>query len=180
MHAEHRGAMLALSCWVDGSVKGDWVRAVRRVLSAMNSPWFWPVLPVLAVAMVGQWVSVIAAEVAAAACAAVGIGIVIGLVVAGERGVRRVHKDSPPGSTSAANPDGPSANTALADAAKRVLPRATDLRGALLANTTLVGADLRHADLRGAILTGADLSGANLTDARLGPLDGSAGNDESA
>jgi hypothetical protein len=148
------------------------VGVAKRVLSAVNSPWFWPIMPLLAVAMVGQWVSVIAAEVVATACAAIGIGVVIGLVVAGERGgVQRTPPDSKETSMSAANPTGPSATTAAADAGGTAFLRGADLRGALLANTTLVRADLRHADMRGVTLSGADLSGADLTDARLGPLE---------
>jgi Pentapeptide repeats (8 copies) len=131
--------------------------------------------------MVGQWVSVITAEIVAAACAAIGVGIVIGLAVAGERGGRRRTAPGPlETSTSAANPSGPPAVTVPADAGGTAFPRATDLRGALLANTTLVRADLRYADMRGATLRGADLSGADLTQARLGPLEEGAENDDPA
>jgi hypothetical protein len=144
------------------------VGAAKRVLSAINSPWFWPVIPLLAIAAVGQWVSVTAAEVVAAGFAAIGIGVLIGLAVAGgRRGVRHTPDPTRPAATPA--------STAPVDVAGTALPRATDLRGAMLANTTLVRADLRHADLRGATLTGADLSGADLTDARLGLLEESGG-----
>jgi hypothetical protein len=148
------------------------VGAAKQVLSAVKSPWFWPVMPLLAIALVGRWVGVFAAEVVAAACAAIGIGIVIGFAIAGEgRGIRHQPPNSADTSTSAANPAGPSATAAPVDATPTVIPGATDLRGALLVNTTLIRADLRHADLRGATLRGADLSGADLTGARLGPQD---------
>ena len=155
--------------------------AVKRVLSAVDSPWFWPIMPLLVVATVGQWVGLTAAEVVAAACAAIGIGVVIGLVIAGERdGARRAPADSPELSTSQVSPPSPSVAGTSADAGRTVRPQAADLRGALLTNTTLVRADLRRADLRGATLRGADLSGADLTDALLGPLEEGADGEEPA
>ncbi len=149
---------------------------------AAKSPWFWPIALLVAVAAVGQWVSVTAAETTAAGCGAVGIGIVIGLAVAGDRAGNK----EPTGATLAASP----VETAPASSPSAGAPveagavsggeshRIVDLRGAQLVNTLLVRADLRRADLRGASLAGADLSGANLTEARLGPLDESSEADE--
>jgi hypothetical protein len=151
-----------------------------RIPSAAKSPWSWPIAPLAAVAAAGQWGGVTMAEVAAAVCGAIGVGVVIGLTVADGRGsalrVDRAVSDKNSFKTGAAttSPSGESATKSVAS--RRDSPRAVDLRGARLVDAVLVHADLRqadlrHADLRGAILTGADLSGADLTGARLGPLD---------
>jgi hypothetical protein len=121
-------------------------------------------------------VSVSAAVAVAAACGAIGIGIVIGLTAAGERGAQRALQlsreiEASGSETPTAQPPGVPAAAISADGGDLALQQPADLRGARLAHTTLVRADLRHADLRGATLTGADLSGANLTDALLGPLE---------
>lgn len=145
--------------------------AAKRLLSAINSPWTWPVIPLLATAVVGQWVSMVAAEAVAAACAAIGIGFAIGLAVAGKRaGIGRMPPDLSEGTTSVADPSSHSVVDGPSGEGTRPV-RATDLRGAMLADTTLVRVDLRNADLRGASLRGADLRGADLTGARLGPLE---------
>jgi hypothetical protein len=154
------------------------VRALRRVLSAANSPWLWPIAPLLAVAAVGQWVGVTAAGAVAAVCGAIGIGIIIGLTMAGDRGARRALRLSQEMETPAAESPGTQLRRAspgemLAETGEPVPLRAADLRGARLAHTRLVRADLRRADLRGATLTGADLTDADLTDALLGPLEDS-------
>jgi Pentapeptide repeats (8 copies) len=144
---------------------------LRRIPRAVKSPWFWPVVPLLAVAAVGQWVGLTAAAAVAGVTGAGAIGIGIGLALAGERLVaQRSQAESPPGTKlSRAYPGGTPKGDVLESHADPA--RIVDLRGARLINALLVSADLRHADLRGAILTGADLSGADLTGARLGPLD---------
>lgn len=148
----------------------------RTLSAAARSPWCWPILPLLTVAAVGQWVSVLAAEAVAGAFGAVGLGIAIGLAIAGrqvmpKRRETRSGKSSPqsqpPGASSAATSSGAGTQPVTPSPAAR----AADLRGAKLANTKLVRADLRQADLRGAVLAGADLTGADLTGAHLGPLD---------
>jgi len=148
-----------------------------RILSmAARSPWSWPIVPLLTVAAVGQWGSVIAAEAVAGAFCAVGVGIAIGLAVAGRR-TRPRHApraQSDEGRSKARPLGASSATTSAGTGAEAHVPnpaRTVDLRGARLTNTMLVRADLRQADLRGATLAGADLSGADLTGARLGPLD---------
>jgi hypothetical protein len=152
------------------------VSALRRILFAANSPWLWPIVPLLAVAAVGRWVSAPAAGAVAAACGATGIGIVIGLTIAGERGAQRALRIAQEGnvpeaeSSGGRSPDTPADGTSVAEERPRPL-QVADLRGARLAHTMLVRADLRRADLRGATLTGADLTGADLTDALLGPLE---------
>ena len=146
-----------------------------RILSAAKSPWSWPIAPLAAVAAAGQWGGVTMAEVAAAVCGAIGVGVVIGLTVAGGReNAPRVGGDVSDKSSSkaiaaATSPSGESAPKGVMS--RPDSPRTVDLRGARLVDAMLVHADLRQADLRGAILTGADLSGADLTGARLGPLD---------
>lgn len=154
-----------------------------------RSPWSWPVLPLVAIAAVGQWRGATAAEAVAVAFGAVGIGIAIGLALAGGR-TRGRHASEP---TPGANPSktrshgaSPSGLSAEVDtrASRPNSARTVDLRGAKLTNTMLVRAnlryaDLRQADLRGATLKGADLTGADLTDARLGPLDENPQSDES-
>jgi Pentapeptide repeats (8 copies) len=145
--------------------------ALWRIPSAvLSSPWCWPLVPLVAVAAIGQWVSVTAAEEAAAACGVCGIGIVIGLVLAGAKAgavplARKEQRSTSPQAPS----NGQDGGSAQQD------PGITDLRGARLVNAKLVDANLRRADLRGATLTGADLSGADLTGARLGPLDDTSG-----
>lgn len=137
-----------------------------------GSPWAWPILPLVAIAAAGQWVGVMAAEVAAGACAAVALGVAVGLTVAGRAEAPRPDRGSSPRRI----PTGGSARAAPAGTTRpgpgtANVQRTVDLRGARLVNTMLVRADLRQADLRGAILSGADLSGADLTGARLGPLE---------
>lgn len=144
--------------------------------AAARSPWSWALVPLVAVAVVGQWGGMTAAEVVAAAFAAVGIGIAIGLASSVGRGAARRSFKTPSGGESAKAPSSgvsPEEMSAKRDARppRPNSPRIVDLRGARLTNTMLVRADLRKADLRGATLTGADLSDADLTDARLGPLD---------
>jgi hypothetical protein len=149
---------------------------------AARSPWAWPIVPLTAVAAVGQWRGTAAAEVAAALLGLVGVGIAIGLGLAGGS----TGRTSRPGNQSETAQSGIRPHSGVPAERHGGTPqsnslRTADLRGARLANTTLAGADLRQADLRGAVLTGAnlngavltgaDLSGADLTDARLGPLD---------
>ena len=148
---------------------------------AAKSPWFWPIALLVAVAAVGQWVSVTAAETTAAGCGAVGIGIVIGLAVAGERaGNKEPALGASPVETALASSPPAGAPLEAGAVSGGESHRIVDLRGAHLVNTLLVRADLRRADLRGASLAGADLSGADLTEARLGPLDESSAADETA
>jgi Pentapeptide repeats (8 copies) len=143
------------------------VATLRRIPSAAKSPWFWPLVPVAAVAAVGQWVSETAAIEVAAGCLTAGFGVAVGFAVAGTRAGN---------APDAAKSTGPSSSD-TAPAEKEGAPspgnsaKTVDLRGARLINTTLVRADLRQADLRGATMTGADLTDADLTGARLGPLD---------
>jgi hypothetical protein len=142
---------------------------LRLFPSAAKSPWSWPIFALVALAAVGQWAGVIVAEALAAGFGAVGIGVAIGLVVAG----KREDREEPSGASQA----GARATSGLPQTrqdpkdASRPSRRTVDLRGARLVNAVLVSADLRQADLRGATLTGADLSGADLTGAQLGPLD---------
>jgi hypothetical protein len=148
------------------------VVALRRISSALKSPWFWPLVPLAAVAAVGQWVSATAAFEVAGACATVAFGLAVGFAIAGSHAGAASRAKAPSDSAHEELPppaDRPAGNEHApvpGNDAKTV-----DLRGARLINTTLVRADLRQADLRGATLTGADLSGADLTGARLGPLD---------
>jgi Pentapeptide repeats (8 copies) len=149
---------------------------LRRLPSAATSPWSWPVVLLAAVAAAGHWGGVTAAEIAAAVCGAIGVGVLIGMTVAGYRGSPSQHKKAPPETGSAKARPTPeplqgSASGKDGEGAGPGPPRGADLRGARLVDALLVHADLRQADLRGAILTGADLSGADLTGARLGPLD---------
>lgn len=141
--------------------------ALGRIPSAVvRSPWFWPLVPLVAVAAIGQWVSVTTAELVAAAFGVFGIGIVIGLTLAGGKAGARPSPENEQGASSPqALPSGAGGGSA------RDNPGTTDLRGARLINAKLVHANLRRADMRGASLTGADLSGADLTGACLGPLD---------
>lgn len=149
--------------------------ALWRIPSAvLSSPWSWPLVPLAAVAAIGQWVSVTAAREAAAACGLCGIGIAIGLALAGARAgaapsARNQQRGTSPQAASAGQDGGPA----------RQDPGITDLRGARLVNAKLVDANLRRADLRGASLSGADLSGADLTEASLGPLDDTTGRGDS-
>lgn len=143
--------------------------------AAARSPWSWPLLPLLTVAAAGQWGSVVAAEAVAGAFAAVGLGVTIGLAIAGRQATPRQSRTQTDKHAPKTQTPAPSSVMAAggSDALARASnpPRVADLRGARLANTLLVSADLRQADLRGAVLAGADLSGADLTGARLGPLD---------
>jgi hypothetical protein len=158
---------------------------------AARSPWVWPILPLVAVAAVGQWRGVAAAEVAAAVFGSAGVGIAIGLALSvGRTGARHI-----PGNQSEAAQSGMRPHTRAPVERDRAAQQSNslqtvDLRGARLANATLAGADLRQADLRGAVLTGANLSGAvlagadlsdaDLTDARLGPLNNKAPGNQAA
>jgi hypothetical protein len=151
-------------------------RLSATLSAAVRSPWSWPLLPLLSVAAVGQWGSVHAAEAIAGAFGAVGLGVTIGLaIVGGQATPRRSGGTQSGGNTPEAQASAASsvvsAGGSDASARASTSPKVADLRGARLANTLLVSADLRQADLRGAILAGADLSGADLTGARLGPLD---------
>lgn len=144
---------------------------------AARSPWSWPIVPLVAVALVGQWRGMTAAGAVAAAFVAVGIGVAIGLTVAGRQAsvlqapAAQLDED-PPKTRSLGTPSvEASAEKHVRAPGANSSQRTVDLRGARLTNTMLVRADLRHADLRGATLMGADLSGADLTGARLGPLD---------
>lgn len=145
-----------------------------------RSPWTWPILPLVAIAAVGQWVGVMAAEEAAGACAAVVLGIAVGLTVAGRTEAPRQNPGASPRRTPTESlaPAAPAGSTRPHPKVHQNLQRAVDLRGARLVNTMLVRADLRQADLRGAVLSGADLSGADLTGARLGPLEEGPRDDE--
>ena len=145
--------------------------ALGRIPSAVvKSPWFWPLVPLVAVAAIGQWVSVTVAEQVAAACGVFGFGIVIGLTLAGGRvGARQSSENEQEASLPQTHSSGGGGGSAQED------PGTTDLRGARLVNAKLVHANLRRADLRGARLTGADLSDADLTGACLGPLDDTGG-----
>jgi Pentapeptide repeats (8 copies) len=158
---------------------------LRWFPSAAKSPWSWPIFALVAVAAVGQWAGVTVAEAVAAGFGAIGIGVAIGLAVAGKLEDRREH------SGDRRQPSDASAYEARATGGlppadrdpKEPSPhsrRTVDLRGARLVNAMLVGADLRQADLRGATLTGADLSGADLTGAQLGPLDEGSSDERSA
>jgi Pentapeptide repeats (8 copies) len=170
------------------------IAKLGRILSAATAnPWLWPIVPLIAIAAVGQWSSVTAAKVVAGACGAVGIGIAIGLTAAGWRGgpghPSRTTPETAPRETrsSSAPPRGPSAKTDAKGSAPNSPQtvdlrgaQTVDLRGAQLANTKLVRANLRHADLRGANLKDADLTEADLTDAVLGPYDDDTHSGESA
>lgn len=166
-------------------------RKVRRLAkltwfpSAARSPWLWPVFALAAVAAVGQWAGVTIAEAVAVGFGAIGIGIAIGLAIAGKMedrrepsGDRRQPSDA---RTSGTRTDSrlPPVDRDPKEHGSRS-GRTVDLRGACLVNAMLVRADLRQADLRGATLTGADLTGANLTGAQLGPLDESSSSDGTA
>jgi len=154
-------------------------------LAVVKSPWSWPILPVVAIAAVGEWGGMAAVEAVAAVCGAAVIGLAIGLAVAGTRGGAQHAPGSRP-STGTQGTQSPGVSSSGAAVEGNVphpgSPRIADLRGARLTNSILVGADLRQADLRGANLVRADLSGANLveadlsganlTEARLGPLQG--------
>jgi hypothetical protein len=147
----------------------------RISFAPARSPWSWAIVPLVAVAAVGQWAGRTAAELVAAGCGAVGVGIVIGLTIAGRHGVAP-QGPKPPTSAKASHepPTGESSGRPSAETGSKVPPsnlcRTVDLRGARLTNAKLVRADLRQADLRGALLMEADLTDADLTDARLGPL----------
>ena len=145
--------------------------ALGRIPSAVvKSPWFWPLVPLVAVAAIGQWVSVTVAKQVAAACGVLAIGIVIGLTLAGGKaGAPQSSEDEPEPSSLQTPSSGDGGEST------RENPGTTDLRGARLVNAKLTHADLRRADMRGARLTGADLSGADLTGACLGPLDDTGG-----
>ncbi len=145
---------------------------LRRIPSAAKSPWFWPLVPLAAVAAVGQWVSATAAIEVAGACATVGFGVAVGFTIAGSHAGAAPDAKTPSDTNPVELPSSGGRSAGEADApAPENGARTVDLRGARLINTMLVRADLRQADLRGATLTGADLSGADLTGARLGPLD---------
>jgi Pentapeptide repeats (8 copies) len=155
------------------------VAMVSRIpLAVVSSPWSWPIGPLVAIALIGQWRGMSAAEVTAAICGAVVIGMAVGLTIAGRRVVvsrSRPGAGTPTAQSSSAPPTGTQA-PGETGAREVEAPRRADLRGARLTNSLLVradlrGADLRGADLRGADLRGADLTGADLTDAQLGPLD---------
>jgi hypothetical protein len=148
------------------------VATLRKIPSAAKSPWFWPLVPLAAVATVGQWVSLTAAIEVAVACTTVGFGVAVGLTIAGSHAGATPDAKMPSDTNAAEllSSGGQSVGKEGAPA-PRNSAKTVDMRGALLINTLLVRADLRQADLRGAILTGADLSGADLTGARLGPLD---------
>jgi hypothetical protein len=147
--------------------------SLGRIPSAVaKSPWFWPVVPLVAVAGIGQWVSITVAQLVAAACGVFGIGILIGLTLAGGKADASQSSENVQGASSAQVPP-----TEDGGGSAQEDPGITDLRGARLVNAKLECANLRLADLRGAILTGADLSGADLTGARLGPLDDDGGAD---
>ena len=157
---------------------------LRWIPSAAKSPWSWPVFALVTVAAVGQWAGVTMAEAVAAGFAAIGIGIAIGLAIAGKLEDRR--KPSGSGTSETGSTSGLQSPANRDPQEPDPHPRRTvDLRGARLVNAILVSADLRQAnlrqaDLRGATLTGADLSGADLTGARLGPLDESSPGEGSA
>jgi len=151
-------------------------------LSVAESPWSWPIFALVTVAVVGQWAGVSFAEAVVAGFGAIGIGIAVGLALAGKLDDRRGPSDDRR-QASDERRSKPKSTHRLAAAERDRSPHSTrtaDLRGARLANAMLVGADLRQADLRGATLTGADLSGADLTGARLGPLDEARGARESS
>ena len=144
--------------------------ALGRIPSAVvKSPWFWPLVPLVAVAAIGQWASVTVAEQVAAACGVLGIGIVIGLTLAGGKA------GAPPSAENEQGESPPQVPSTREGGGSAVNPGTTDLRGAQLVNAKLAHANLRQADMRGAKLTGADLSGADLTGACLGPLDDTSG-----
>jgi hypothetical protein len=144
--------------------------ALGRIPSAVvKSPWFWPLVPLVAVAAIGQWVSIAMAELVAAACGVFGFGIVIGLTLAGGK----AGAPPPENEQGASSPQTPSSGDG--DGSAHENPGTTDLRGARLVNAKLAHANLRRADMRGARLTGADLSDADLTGAWLGPLDEAGG-----
>ena len=157
------------------------VKLLRRIPSAVGSPWSWPVVLLVAVAVAGQWGGAKAAEIAAAACGVVGVGVVIGMTIAGHRGVPAPDADHPGTNRPQARQEAASSGPGPAPGGTAQDPRqGVDLRGARLVDTLLVHADLRQADLRGAIMTGADLSGADLSGARMGPLDDNPQGDRSA
>lgn len=152
---------------------------LTQVMSVVaRSPWSWPPAAVITVAVVGRLGGAVAAEAAAGVFGAVGIGVAIGLVLAGHGTGRRHPGENPPETPAPGRSGGRPVAEISGEADAKVRPpgagRVVDLRGATLVNAMLVRADLRHADLRGASLAGADLSGADLTGARLGPLDDNA------
>jgi len=171
---------LAVQCSACPTVSTDRrsVRVTRlsRIPSlAARSPWSWPIVPLAAIAAIGQWGSVTAAAGTAAGFAAVGIGVAIGMAVSTGHVIPQDEPETQSdenqsGMGSPDPPGGESTDTDTTDA-RLSSPRIADLRGARLTNAMLVRADLRQADLRGATLRGANLSGADLTGARLGPLE---------
>ena len=123
---------------------------LRWFPSSAKSPWSWPLFALVAVAAVGQWAGVTVAEGVAAGFGAIGIGVAIGLAVAGKIA------DRPEPSADHQQPSGRSSSEATASGELTLAPkepgpharRTVDLRGARLVNAMLVCADLRQADLR--------------------------------
>jgi hypothetical protein len=143
---------------------------------AARSPWAWPIVPLAAVAAVGQWRGTVAAEAAAALLGLVGVGIAIGLGLAGgSTGARHA-----PGNQSETAQSGIRPHSGVPAERHGGTPQSNSLRTADLRQADLRGAVLTGANLSGAVLTGADLSGADLTDALLGPLDDKAQSNHAA
>lgn len=134
----------------------------RAVLGGLlRWPWLVPVVAIVVIAVLGQygpaWVLTNGAIWLAA------IALIGGVVLAAS------HTPRPPAvEDRAAEVSGTPTKESNA-ASERESTLRTDLRGAILTNARMAGADLREADLRGADLRGADLSGANLERALLGP-----------
>ena len=136
----------------------------QRATLRLTSPWLWPALGFVAIALAGWLYGRVAALATAAGLVILCIGIGLGLLAATTAGI-----PSP-----AAAPDHGPPDT---DDARAVQPppgeadgQPARLQGANLKNALLAKANLRFADLRGAELSGADLEEADLRGANLTPL----------
>lgn len=92
--------------------------------TVVNSPWFWPLIPLVTLAVIGQWVSIRMAELVAAGCVALGFGIAIGLTLAGGKAGAPQSADNDQDESS---PQKPSAGEA--DGSATANPGTPDLRG---------------------------------------------------
>ncbi len=140
-----------------------WLRAVA------GSPWSWPVVPVIAIAVSDSLGGTLAALIAVACSAALAAGLISFTAIRYKRLLHSARAaPAPIGNGAVTTASAPADGPLTPDPSQ--LTR-TNLRRAVLRSAKLAGADLSHADLRGADLECADLSGANLEGARLGPLD---------